>query len=91
MAPHSPKDEARAGQGQKRRTKPPESRRCMEGCTGASRSYRDAIAKVAPGLADEIRGIAEGAAVAETVILALNARTEILPPTVKLCGSMIVQ
>src|SRR6185295_4403687 len=43
--------------------------------------YRDEIAKVAPGLADEIRGIAEGAAVAETEILALNARTEILPPT----------
>jgi isopenicillin-N N-acyltransferase-like protein len=43
--------------------------------------YRDEIARVDPALVDEIRGIAEGAGVAETEILALNARTEILPPT----------
>lgn len=43
--------------------------------------YRAVIARVAPDLADEIAGIAEGCGVAETEILALNARTEILPPT----------
>jgi len=43
--------------------------------------YRDEIAKVAPALVAEISGIAEGAGVADTEILALNARTEILPPT----------
>ena len=43
--------------------------------------YRDEIARVAPGLLDEIDGIAEGAGIAMPEILALNARTEILPPT----------
>src|SRR5262249_39772507 len=43
--------------------------------------YRDEIRKIAPDLADEIAGIAEGAGASEAEILALNARTEILPPT----------
>ena len=43
--------------------------------------YRDVIAATSPALLEEIIGIAEGAAVAESEILALNARTEILPPT----------
>ncbi|MEO7761311.1 MAG: C45 family peptidase [Casimicrobiaceae bacterium] len=43
--------------------------------------YRDEIAKVSPSLIDEIRGIAEGAGLAESEIMALNARTELLPPT----------
>jgi isopenicillin-N N-acyltransferase-like protein len=43
--------------------------------------YRQPIADASPALLDEIIGIAEGAGFAETAILALNARTEILPPT----------
>jgi isopenicillin-N N-acyltransferase-like protein len=43
--------------------------------------YREAITRIAPPLLDEIDGIAEGAGVAMPEILALNARTEILPPT----------
>jgi isopenicillin-N N-acyltransferase-like protein len=43
--------------------------------------YRDAIAATSPALLEEIIGIAEGAGRAEDEILALNARTEILPPT----------
>ena len=43
--------------------------------------YRDVIAALSPGLLEEILGIAEGANLAETEILALNTRTEILPPT----------
>jgi isopenicillin-N N-acyltransferase-like protein len=43
--------------------------------------YRDVIAATSPALLEEIIGIAEGAGVAELEILALNARTEILPPT----------
>jgi isopenicillin-N N-acyltransferase-like protein len=43
--------------------------------------YRPVIARIAPGLTEEIAGIAEGCGAAETEILALNARTEILPPT----------
>jgi len=44
-------------------------------------AYRDQIGDLAPALVDEIAGIAAGAGVRETEILALNARTEILPPT----------
>ena len=43
--------------------------------------YRDAIAGAAPELLEEMAGIAHGAGVTEDEILALNARTEILPPT----------
>lgn len=43
--------------------------------------YRDVIGGVGGGLMDEIRGIAAGAGCAEDEILALNCRTEILPPT----------
>ena len=43
--------------------------------------YRGVIAAAAPALLEEMAGIAEGAGVAEAEILALNARTEILPPT----------
>ena len=43
--------------------------------------YRDVIADVSPSLIDEMAGIAEGAGVTESEILALNTRTEILPPT----------
>lgn len=43
--------------------------------------YRDVIGDVAPSLLDEIRGIADGARLDEADVLALNARTEILPPT----------
>ena len=43
--------------------------------------YRDVIAATSPSLIDEIAGIAAGAHLAELDILALNARTEILPPT----------
>ena len=48
---------------------------------GKAGRYRDVIGDVAPALLDEIRGIAEGAGRDESEILALNARTEILPPT----------
>src|SRR4051812_20304802 len=44
-------------------------------------AYRDAIAGLSSALCEEIAGIAEGAEVTEPEILALNARTEILPPT----------
>lgn len=43
--------------------------------------YRDVIAGTSAALLEEMIGIAEGAGVAEPEILALNARTEILPPT----------
>ena len=43
--------------------------------------YRDVIAATSPALLEEIIGIAAGAGVTESEILALNARTEILPPT----------
>ena len=54
------------------------------GWKGARRlaaDYRDVIGGVGGGLMDEIRGIAVGAGCAEDEILALNCRTEILPPT----------
>lgn len=57
---------------------------CGIGWTGAqrlSRDYRDAICALDAGLYDEIRGIAAGAGCEVDEILALNARTEILPPT----------
>jgi isopenicillin-N N-acyltransferase-like protein len=44
-------------------------------------SYRDVIGDFAPSLLAEIEGIATGAGRALDEILALNARTEILPPT----------
>ena len=43
--------------------------------------YRDVIAATSPALLEEMIGIAKGAGVSELEILALNARTEILPPT----------
>lgn len=43
--------------------------------------YRDTIAECGGGLIEEIEGIAEGSGFAVNEILALNARTEILPPT----------
>src|SRR4051812_8858074 len=43
--------------------------------------YRDPIAATSPDLLEEIDGIAEGAGLTKGEILALNARTEILPPT----------
>ena len=43
--------------------------------------YREPIAAAAPALLEEMAGTAEGAGVAESEILALNTRTEILPPT----------
>ena len=45
------------------------------------RGYRDVIGDFAPALLEEIEGIAAGAGRAADEILALNARTEILPPT----------
>ena len=54
------------------------------GWKGARRlaaDYREVIGGVGGGLMDEIRGIAAGAGCAEDEILALNCRTEILPPT----------
>jgi isopenicillin-N N-acyltransferase like protein len=43
--------------------------------------YRDVIEATSPALLEEMIGIAEGSGVTEREILALNARTEILPPT----------
>ena len=43
--------------------------------------YRDVVGAAAPALLEEMAGIAEGAGVTEEEVLALNARTEILPPT----------
>lgn len=43
--------------------------------------YREAIFDTDPALFDEMTGIAAGAGVMDAEILALNARTEILPPT----------
>lgn len=45
------------------------------------RGYRDVIGDFAPALLAEIQGIAAGAGRTVGEILALNARTEILPPT----------
>ncbi len=44
-------------------------------------TYREVIGEFDPELLDEIEGIAAGAGRAAAEILALNARTEILPPT----------
>ena len=44
-------------------------------------AYRDAIGDLDPALLDEIEGIASGAGRHVDEILALNARTEILPPS----------
>ena len=49
--------------------------------TRKAAGYRDVIGDVAPSLLDEIAGIAEGAGLDASEVLALNARTEILPPT----------
>ena len=43
--------------------------------------YRGVVATAAPALLEEMAGIADGAGVTEDEIFALNARTEILPPT----------
>lgn len=43
--------------------------------------YRDVIGRFDPALLEEIEGIAEGAGRRVDEILALNSRTEILPPT----------
>ena len=54
------------------------------GWAGARRlanDYREVIGRLDPALLEEIRGIAEGAGRGEDEILALNCRTEILPPT----------
>lgn len=57
---------------------------CGIGWTDAQRlgrTYRDVIGDFAPELLTEIEGIAAGANRAADELLALNARTEILPPT----------
>lgn len=57
---------------------------CGIGWGGARRlsaAYADVIRDLAPALHEEIRGIAAGAGREVDEILALNARTEILPPT----------
>jgi len=57
---------------------------CGIGWSDAQRlghGYRDVIGDFAPALLAEIEGIAAGAGRAADEILALNARTEILPPT----------
>src|SRR3990172_3755409 len=57
---------------------------CGIGWSGAQRlghGYRDVIGDFAPALLAEIEGIAAGAGRTADEILALNARTEILPPT----------
>jgi isopenicillin-N N-acyltransferase like protein len=46
-----------------------------------ARAYRDAIGALDSSLLEEIEGIAEGAGRKPDEILALNARTELLPPT----------
>jgi len=54
------------------------------GWAGARRlaaGYRAPVEALDPGLYEEIRGIADGAGRGVDEILALNARTEILPPT----------
>ena len=46
-----------------------------------SAGYRDLIGSFDPGLLDEMEGIAHGAGRPFSEILALNARTEVLPPS----------
>ena len=52
-----------------------------EGARRLASDYRAVIGGLGAGLLDEICGIAAGSGFAEDEILALNCRTEILPPT----------
>ena len=53
----------------------------LAGRAAARRGYRDVIGDLDPALLAEIEGIAAGAGRHANEILALNARTEILPPS----------